>query len=115
MKETKEVRKKLVTFLVTEREMERIRARQKQSGIQSLSAYLRKMAIDGYVFNLRLPDELPEMTSLLRRVSNNLNQLTRRFHGTGTIYEQDLMEIQEQIDHLWDGMKSILQKLQSLS
>lgn len=115
MKGTKEARKKLVTFLVTDEEMASIRARQKQSGIQNLSAYLRKMAIDGYVLNLEMPAELPEMTSLLRRVSNNLNQMTRRLHGTGTIYEQDLAEIREQVNDLWDGMKTILQRLQGLS
>ena len=50
-----------------------------QFGTKNLSAYLRKMAVDGYVVQLDLP-ELKELVSLLRRSSNNLNQLTRKVH-----------------------------------
>ena len=57
-----------------------------QLGTQNMAAYLRKMALDGYVVRLELP-ELREMVSLLRRSSNNLNQLTRRVHETGRIYD----------------------------
>ena len=48
-----------------------------QYGTENLSAYLRKMALDGYVVKLELP-ELKELVSLMRRSSNNLNQLTRK-------------------------------------
>ena len=53
-----------------------------QFGTTNMAAYLRKMAIDGYVVKLDLP-ELRELVSLLRYSSNNLNQLTRRAHETG--------------------------------
>ena len=55
----------------------------------ALSAYLRKMALDGYVVKLDLP-ELKELVSLMRRSSNNLNQLTRKVHETGRVYDADL-------------------------
>ena len=48
--------------------------RDRQYGTENLSAYLRKMALDGYVVKLELP-ELKELVSLMRRSSNNLNQL----------------------------------------
>ena len=63
-----------------------------QFGTKNLSAYLRKMAVDGYVVQLDLP-ELKELVSLLRRSSNNLNQLTRKVHETGRIYDVDLEDI----------------------
>ena len=63
-----------------------------QLGTQNMAAYLRKMALDGYVVRLELP-ELREMVSLLRRSSNNLNQLTRRVHETGRIYDADLEDL----------------------
>ena len=66
-----------VLFWVSPQEMELIRQKMAQFGTDNLSAYLRKMAIDGYVLQLDLP-ELKELVSLLRRSSNNLNQLTRR-------------------------------------
>ena len=64
-------------FRVTPEERELIEAKMAQLGTQNMAAYLRKMALDGYVVRLELP-ELREMVSLLRRSSNNLNQLTRR-------------------------------------
>ena len=65
-----------VLFWVSADEMELIQQKMAQFGTKNLSAYLRKMAVDGYVVQLDLP-ELKELVSLLRRSSNNLNQLTR--------------------------------------
>ena len=78
-----------VLFWVSDAEMEAIQQKMAQFGTKNLSAYLRKMAVDGYVVQLDLP-ELKELVSLLRRSSNNLNQLTRRVHETGRIYDADL-------------------------
>ena len=69
-------------FRVTPQEREMIETKMAQFGTTNMAAYLRKMAIDGYVVKLDLP-ELREMVSLLRYSSNNLNQLTRRAHETG--------------------------------
>ena len=81
---------------------------------KNLSAYLRKMAVDGYVVQLDLP-ELKELVSLLRRSSNNLNQLTRKVHETGRIYDVDLEDISQRQEQLWDGVKEILTQLSKLS
>ena len=72
------------------------------------------MAIDGYVLKLDLP-ELKELVSLLRRWSNNLNQLTRRVHQTGRIYDADLQELTTQQETIWDGVKQILHQLAKLT
>ena len=85
-----------------------------QLGTQNMAAYLRKMALDGYVVRLELP-ELREMVSLLRRSSNNLNQLTRKVHETGRIYDVDLEDISQRQEQLWDGVKEILTQLSKLS
>ncbi len=62
-------------FRVTPQEREMIETKMAQFGTTNMAAYLRKMAIDGYVVKLDLP-ELRELVSLLRYSSNNLNQLT---------------------------------------
>ena len=79
-------------------------------GTSNMAAYLRKMAIDGYAVNLELPD-LSEMVSLLRRSSNNLNQLTRRVHETGRFYDADLEDLRRDYDGLWDAAQKILTSL----
>lgn len=77
-----------VRFRVTQDELEMIHKKMAQYGTTNLSAFLRKMSIDGYVVKLELP-ELKEMVSLLRYSSNNLNQLTKRVHETSRIYDAD--------------------------
>ena len=59
---------------------------------------------------LDLP-ELKELVSLLRRSSNNLNQLTRRVH----VYDADLEDIAQRQEQLWEGVKEILTQLSKLS
>ena len=59
----------LLKFFVSQKELELIQAKMAQYGTENLSAYLRKIAIDGYVVNLELP-ELNEMVFLLRRSSS---------------------------------------------
>lgn len=102
-----------IKFFVSSQEMELIQAKMEQYGTNNLSAYLRKMAIDGYVVNLELP-ELREMVSLLRRSSNNLNQLTRRVHETGRFYDADLEDLQQNHEKLWDAAQKILTSLAAI-
>ena len=100
----------LLKFYVSEKELEQIRMKMEQYSTNNLSAYLRKIAIDGYVVNLELP-ELGEMISLLRRSSNNLNQLTKRVHETGRLYDADLEDLRRDYDGLWEAAQKILRSL----
>lgn len=99
-----------VRFRVTQKELDIIRKKMAQYGTTNLSAFLRKMSIDGYVVKLELP-ELKEMVSLLRYSSNNLNQLTKRVHETGRIYDADLDDLQQSQERLWDAARDILSAL----
>ena len=99
-------------FRVTPQEREMIETKMAQFGTTNMAAYLRKMAIDGYVVKLDLP-ELRELVSLLR-YSNNLNQLTRRAHETGRIYETDLEDIQQSQERIWTAAEKIVSSLAAL-
>ena len=85
-----------------------------QVGTKNREVYLRRMALDGYVVRLELP-ELKELVSLMRYSSNNLNQLTRRVHETGRIYDADLADISRRQEALWDGVHQVLTPLAKLS
>ena len=98
---------------MTPEERDQIEAKMAQLGTNNMSAYLRKIAIDGYVVQLDLP-ELREMVSLLRRSSNNLNQLARRANETGRIYPEDLADIRQNQAQLWESAKKILRVLSTL-
>lgn len=94
-------------FRVTPEEQALIHQKMEQYGTENMAAYLRKMAIDGYVVRLDLP-ELRELVSLLRRFSNNLNQLTRRVHETGRFYDADLEDLRQNYDQLWEAARHVL-------
>ena len=96
-----------VKFRMTRQERELLEEKMALAGTVNMGAYLRKMAIDGYVLRLDLP-ELREMISLLRRCSGNLNQIAKRANESGRIYETDLKEIQEQLNGLWNKAREIL-------
>ena len=80
----------------------------------NMAAYLRKMAIDGYVVKLELP-ELREMVSLLRRSSNNLNQIARRVNSTNRIYDEDMQDMLRTQEKLWASANAILEKLSAIN
>ena len=100
-------------FRVTPEERELIERKMALLGTSNMAAYLRKMAIDGYVVNLDLP-ELKEMVSLLRRAGNNLNQLTKRIHETGHFYDADMEGLWQSHDKLWDAAREVLTSLAKL-
>ena len=95
---------------MTQEELQAIQKKMELFGTTNFSAFVRKMAIDGYVVRLELP-ELKELVSLLRYSSNNLNQLTKRVHETGRIYDADLEDIHRDQERLWGAAQQILDKL----
>lgn len=103
-----------LNFRVSPEELALIEQKMAQLGTKNREAYLRKMALDGYVVRLELP-ELKELVSLMRRSSNNLNQLTRRVHETERIYDADLEDISQRQEALWDGVHQVLTQLAKLS
>ena len=97
-------------FCVNEEEAALIRERMAGLGVTGLGAYFRKMAIDGYHINVDLSD-IRELVSLLRRCSNNLNQIARRANETRSIYEADIEDLRRQYDTLWEAANGILSGL----
>ncbi len=102
-----------VRFRVTQEELDMIHEKMAQYGTRNLSAFMRKLAIDGYVIKLQIP-ELKELVSLLRYSSNNLNQLTKRVHETGRVYDTDWEDLKQNQERLWDAAKEILGTLAKL-
>ena len=94
-------------------EREKIRKRMEEAGINNMSAYIRKMAIDGYVIRLDLSD-VKEVSRLLRINANNINQCAKRANETGSFYYGEIQRIQVQQEQLWSLMKAILQRLSTI-
>ncbi len=90
-----------------------IERRMKEAGIRNMSAYIRKMAIDGYVIRLDLSD-LKEVSRLMGINSNNLNQYAKKANETGSIYLKDIKVLQEQHEKIWEELREIKLKLASI-
>lgn len=103
-----------VHFLASKEEVARIHQKMDELGIRSMGAYLRKMALDGYCISLDLRD-VKELVSLLRRCSNNLNQYAKRANETGSIYQDDIKDVQERLGEIWEAAKEMLVHLSSIS
>jgi hypothetical protein len=93
-------RKVQVKFRVTEAERELIDEKMKLLGTANLAAYLRKMAIDGYVIN---PDwtDVKAMTQEIQKIGVNLNQIAKRVNTFGSIYAEDIAELKEAMAEIW--------------
>jgi hypothetical protein len=100
-------------FRVTQEEREVIEEKMAQYGTDNMAAFLRKMALDGYVINLTLP-ELRTISTLLLRSSNNLNQIAKRANETHRVYDTDLEEILQNQRQLLDAVGQITATLARL-
>lgn len=90
-----------------------ISQKMKASSIYNLSAYLRKMAIDGFVIHVDMKP-MEEMISLLRYSSNNLNQLAKACHSGQTVNTWDIQKIQEDYGQLWGMLRQLLEQFSIL-
>ena len=109
----REKRDEIIILRTTKEEKNRIYEKMLGMGIRSLSAYIRKMALDGYCLNLDLP-QLRRMAYLLQNCSNNLNQVAKRANENGKIYSADLADLRIRLDELISIGKQILAKLADL-
>ena len=98
---------------LTKTEKDRIYEKMFSMGIRSLSAYIRKMALDGYCLHLDLK-ELRRMAYLLQMCSNNLNQVAKRANESNQLYAADLDDLRTRLDELISIGKQILAKLAAL-
>jgi hypothetical protein len=97
-------------FMVSQDEMALIRKKMERMGTRNLGAYLRKMALDGYVVRLNLTD-VKELVALLHNATDNLNQIARRVNESGNIYAVDVEDLHRDYGLIWDKTGKILDAL----
>ena len=103
----------VMSFRVTPSEAAKIRERMNNAGIKKPGAYLRKMAIDGYIIRMDLED-LKEVTRLMRITSNNINQYAKKANETGSIYLQDIQDVKDTQQKMWEQLRDILERLSTI-
>ena len=94
-------------FYVTEEEKRLIDEKMAQLPTQRIGAYLRKMAIDGYIIYTDTTD-IKAFTAELSAIGRNINQIAKRLNAGGPAYQADMDEIQERLDQIWQLQRRIL-------
>ena len=90
-------------FMVSPEEMALIRKKMEQAGTKNKRAYLRKMAVDGYIVNLDM-GSVKELTKLLRSLAAN----------TRSLYAEDVEDLRKGYAAAQAGLLELLRKFASL-
>ncbi len=109
----KRVRSVPIYVWVRPDELEVIRERMAEAGIRNMSAYIRKMALNGYVLHVDLSD-IRELVALQRRCANNLNQVAVHANTYGGIYPDEIKVLQRDYADLWRPLSDLLKLLSEI-
>ena len=93
-----------IEFRVTEQERQLIQKKMEQLGTKNMGAYLRKMAIDGYIIKVDYTEQ-KKLAAAINRVAGNINQICRRINQTGHFYEDDIVELKAKQCEIWELLK----------
>ena len=103
-----------IIIRVTEEERALIEEKMRQIPTLNLSAYARKMLIDGYIFTLDL-QEVKGHTAQLQKIGVNINQIAKRINETGRIYADDMDEIKLAMEEVWRLERRLLLQFKGLT
>jgi hypothetical protein len=98
---------------ISDADKERIQAKMEEAGILNMSAYIRKMALDGICVRLDLA-EVRQLIVLLQRCSNNLNQYAKRANETGSVYAADIEDLRSRLEEIWELSRQSLAHLANI-
>ena len=103
------IRTNQIGFFLSDDEKKILDEKFKLSGMKSKSAFLRKMILYGFVYDVDY-SYLRNYNVELGRISSNLNQIARRINSTDHIYKEDIEEVKELMNQVWHTQKSMLSK-----
>ncbi len=94
-----------ILFFVTPEEKKLIRQKMILSKTRNMGAYLRKMAIDGYIINT---DTAPikQLYAEMHKIGVNINQIAKKVNTTGDFYPEDMEHLKGMVDEIWHILKS---------
>ena len=94
-----------ILFFVSDDEKRIIKAKMAQLGTKNMGAYLRKMAIDGYIIKVDYTQQ-KKLAAAVSRAASNINHICRRINSTGHFYADDITELKERQREIWQLLKS---------
>ena len=99
-----------IKFRVTEEEKKLIEQKMALLPTQQIGAYMRKMAIDGFIIYTDL-SIVKEYQKELSAIGRNINMISKRINMTNSIYKEDMKELKSRLDDIWKIQRKILMSL----
>ena len=93
-----------IEIRVTEQERQLIGHKMAQLGTKNTGAYIRKMAIDGYIIKVDYTEQ-KKLAAAVSRVASNINQICRRINQTGHFYDDDIADLKAKQNEIWELLK----------
>ena len=103
-------RNRTMTIRATQEEKDFIMRKMKKSGAGNFNTYALKMLIVGEVKNVDLT-HYHELAKEVSRIGTNINQVVKFVNANGRIYPQEIAELQERMNDIWQLLKSNLSGL----
>jgi hypothetical protein len=99
-------------IMVSCNELNEIKKHMEELGLLNTSAYIRRMAKNGYAIKVDL-SPVKELVSLQRRCVNSLNQIAKHANIYG-VYQKEISELQKGYTELWEQLSEILKWLAAI-
>ena len=106
-------RKHSIQVRLSDEEYEAFNRKFRNSGMKSRSDFFRKMIFQGYIVQFN-ENELKDLLKLARNISNNINQIAVRANSGGGIYKNDIDELREGVEKLWQPLRFFQSQLMNL-
>ena len=112
-KTEKDIHNRYMQIRLTQEEYEAIERQFQNSGLKSRSEFIRTLIFEGIIVHIR-EDELRKIYRLVNNIAGNLNQIAVRVNSTGNIYAEDIAEIKEGLQKIWQPLRYFQSQLQKL-
>lgn len=99
-----------IHFKLSDEELNLIRERMEQMGFSNMSAYIRKMAIDGYYIKVDF-SEIHELARLMSIDSRNINQIAKAANTYGWVNEKVIADMKAEHEKVLETVKEYFDKL----
>lgn len=109
----REKRSEYLILRLSPSEKKRIRERMEEMKVHNMSAFVRKMALNGYCINLQMP-ELRDISTQLHRLNANLNQYTKWANISGNVYQEDVEDLARRSQQIQEDVGALLLKISKI-
>ena len=99
-----------IHFCLSDDEMTILEAKMREAKTKSKSQFFRELLLYSNVYYVEF-DDIRHMNTELGRIGNNINQIAKKMNETGNVYKEDVAEVKERQERIWQLLKSIILKL----